>query len=180
MGGGITMNFVNVGIPVTIKETTQEALDRGMATIAKNYSNSVKKGRFSQEVMDQRMALITPTLTYDGFAEADIVVEAVFENMALKKETFAELDKICKPGAILASNTSTLDVDEIASATTRPEFVVGTHFFSPANVMRLLEIVRGKATNKSVLATAMDLAKKIKKVGVFDRTGFSRLSAYHE
>lgn len=166
MGGGITMNFVNVGIPVTIKETTQEALDRGMATIAKNYSNSVKKGRFSQEVMDQRMALITPTLTYDGFAEADIVVEAVFENMALKKETFAELDKICKPGAILASNTSTLDVDEIASATTRPEFVVGTHFFSPANVMRLLEIVRGKATNKSVLATAMDLAKKIKKVGV--------------
>ena len=166
MGGGITMNFVNVGIPVTIKETTQEALDRGMATIAKNYSNSVKKGRFSQEVMDQRMTLITPTLSYDGFADADIVVEAVFENMALKKETFAELDKICKPGAILASNTSTLDVDEIASATTRPEFVVGTHFFSPANVMRLLEIVRGKNTNKSVIATAMDLAKKIKKVGV--------------
>ena len=166
MGGGITMNFVNVGIPVTIKETTQDALDRGMATIAKNYSNSVKKGRFSQEVMDKRMALITPTLSYDGFADADIVVEAVFENMALKKETFAELDKICKPGAILASNTSTLDVDGIASATSRPEFVVGTHFFSPANVMRLLEIVRGKATSKSVLATAMDLAKKIKKVGV--------------
>lgn len=166
MGGGITMNFVNVGIPVTIKETTQEALDRGMATIAKNYANSVKKGRFPQEVMDKRMALITPSLSYDGFADADIVVEAVFENMALKKETFAELDKICKPGAILASNTSTLDIDEIASATSRPEFVVGTHFFSPANVMRLLEIVRGKATSKSVLATAMDLAKKIKKVGV--------------
>ncbi|MBL8207386.1 MAG: enoyl-CoA hydratase/isomerase family protein [Blastocatellia bacterium] len=166
MGGGITMNFVNVGIPVLLKETTQEALDRGLATIAKNYSNSVKKGRFSQEVMDKRMALITPTLGYDGFEEADIVVEAVFENMALKKETFAALDQICKPGAILASNTSTLDIDEIASATSRPESVVGTHFFSPANVMRLLEIVRGQATSKSVLATAMDLAKKIKKVGV--------------
>ncbi len=166
MGGGIAMNFANAGIPVTMKETTQEALDRGLATIAKNYANSVKKGRFPQEVMDKRMALITPTLSYDAFAEADIVIEAAFENMALKKEIFAELDKICKPGAILASNTSTLSIDEIASATTRPEFVVGTHFFSPANVMRLLEIVRGEKTDKSVLATAMDLAKKIKKVGV--------------
>jgi 3-hydroxyacyl-CoA dehydrogenase len=133
MGGGIAMNFANAGIPVLLKETTQEALDRGVATIQKNYANSVKKGRFPQEVMDKRMALITPTLSYDGFADADIVIEAVFENMALKKEIFAELDKICKPGAVLASNTSTLDVDEIASATSRPESVVGTHFFSPAN-----------------------------------------------
>ena len=126
----------------------------------------MKKGRFPQEVMDKRMALITPTLSYDGFAEADIVIEAVFEDMALKKEIFAELDQLCKPGALLASNTSTLNIDEIASATTRPQAVVGTHFFSPANVMRLLEIVRGKATGKSVFATAMELAKTIKKVGV--------------
>lgn len=166
MGGGITMNYANAGIPVLLKETSQEFLDRGLATIKRNYSNSVKKGRFSQEVMDQRMSLITPTLTYDGFEEADIVTEAVFEGMDLKKQVFGELDKICKPGAIIASNTSTLNIDEIASVTSRPEFVIGHHYFSPANVMRLLEIVRGKATSKEVIATSMALAKRLKKVGV--------------
>jgi len=165
MGGGITMNYVNAGIPVLLKETSQEFLDRGLATIKKNYSNSVKKGRFSQEVMDQRMALITPTLTYDGFEEADIVTEAAFEGMALKKQIFGELDKICKPDAVLASNTSTLDIDEIASATSRPEWVMGHHYFSPANVMRLLEMVRGKATSDVVIATSMALSKRLKKVG---------------
>ena len=166
MGGGIAMNYANAGIPVIVKETAQEALDRGMATIRKNYENSVKKGRFSQAVMDQRMALITPQLTYDGFEQADIIVEAVFEGMALKKQIFGEIDKIAKPDCILASNTSTLDIDEIASATTRPQMVIGHHFFSPANVMRLLEIVRGKATSKEVIATSMALAKKLSKVGV--------------
>jgi 3-hydroxyacyl-CoA dehydrogenase len=166
MGGGIAMNYANAGIPVIIKETTQEALDRGMATIRKNYQNSVNKGRFPQAVMDQRMSLITPQLTWDGFAQADIITEAVFEGMALKKEIFGELDKIAKPGAILASNTSTLSIDEIASATSRPEFVIGHHYFSPANVMRLLEIVRGKATNKEVIATSMALSKRLKKIGV--------------
>lgn len=166
MGGGIAMNYANAGIPVLLKDATQELLDKGLAVIRKNYQNSVNKGRFPQEVMDKRMALIQPTLTYDGFEDVDIVVEAVFENMALKKEIFGELDKICKPTCILASNTSTLDIDEIASATSRPEMVIGHHFFSPANVMRLLEIVRGKATSKEVIATSMALGKKIKKVGV--------------
>ena len=166
MGGGIAMNYVNAGIPVILKETTQEALDRGLATIRKNYVNSVKKGRFPQSVMDQRMALIRPQLTYEGFEEADIIAEAVFEGMALKKQVFGEIDKLAKPGAILASNTSTLDVDEIASATSRPASVIGHHYFSPANVMRLLEIVRGKATSPEVIATSMALAKKLNKVGV--------------
>jgi 3-hydroxyacyl-CoA dehydrogenase len=166
MGGGIAMNYANAGIPVIIKETAQDALDRGMAIIRKNYANSVKKGRFSQAVMDQRMALITPQLTWDGFDKADIIVEAVFEGMALKKQIFGEIDAIAKPDCILASNTSTLDVDEIASATKRPQMVIGHHFFSPANVMRLLEIVRGKATSKEVIATSMGLAKKLNKVGV--------------
>jgi len=166
MGGGIAMNYANAGIPVILREVTQEALDRGLAIIKKNYSNSVKKGRFSQEVMDQRMSLIQPTLTYDGFDQVDIVVEAVFEGMELKKQIFSELDKVCKPEAILASNTSTLNIDEIASATSRPEQVIGHHFFSPANVMRLLEIVRGEKTSKEVVATSLDIAKKIKKVGV--------------
>jgi len=166
MGGGIAMNYANAGIPVIIKETAQDALDRGIAIIRKNYENSVKKGRFSQAVMDQRMALITPQLTYDGFNQADIIVEAVFEGMALKKQIFGEIDAIAKPDCILASNTSTLDVDEIASATKRPQMVIGHHFFSPANVMRLLEIVRGKATSKEVIATSMGLAKKLNKVGV--------------
>jgi 3-hydroxyacyl-CoA dehydrogenase len=166
MGGGIAMNYANAGIPVIVKETTQEALDRGLATVRKNYENSVKKGRFTQEEMDRRMALITPTLGYDGFEEVDIVTEAVFEGMELKKQIFAELDKVCKPGAILASNTSTLNIDEIASATSRPEFVIGHHFFSPANVMRLLEIVRGRGSSKEVIATSMALSKRLKKVGV--------------
>jgi 3-hydroxyacyl-CoA dehydrogenase len=166
MGGGIAMNYANAGIPVLIRETTQEALDRGMATIRRNYENSVRKGRFPQAVMDQRMALITPQLTYDGFDEADIITEAVFEGMELKKQIFGEIDGIARPGAILASNTSTLNIDEIASATDRPEFVIGHHYFSPANVMRLLEIVRGKATNKEVIATSMALARRLKKVGV--------------
>ncbi len=166
MGGGIAMCYANAGIPVLLKETEQAALDRGMSTISKNYANSVKKGRFSQEEMDRRLALITPTLSYDGFENADIVVEAVFEGMELKKEIFAELEKICRKDTILASNTSTLNIDEIASVTSRPEMVIGHHFFSPANVMRLLEIVRGKATSNEVIATSMGLSKKLKKVGV--------------
>jgi 3-hydroxyacyl-CoA dehydrogenase len=166
MGGGIAMNYANAGIPVRIKETSQEALDKGLAVIRRNYANSVQKGRFSQAVMDQRMALIKPQLTYEGFEQADIVVEAVFEGMSLKKEIFSTLDGIAKPTCILASNTSTLSIDEIASATKRPEMVIGHHFFSPANVMRLLEVVRGKATSDSVIATSMALGKKLKKVAV--------------
>src|SRR5579871_4764028 len=166
MGGGIAMNFANAGIPVLLKETDQAALDRGINTIRKNYDNTMKKGRLTQQQVDERMSLIKPTLTYDGFESVDMVIEAVFEGMALKKQIFGDLDKICKKGAILASNTSTLSIDEIASATSRPEAVIGTHFFSPANVMRLLELVRGKATSKSVIATCMQLAKKLGKVGV--------------
>jgi 3-hydroxyacyl-CoA dehydrogenase len=166
MGGGIAMNYANAGIPVLLKETSHEALNRGLDTIRKNYESSVRKGRFPQAVMDQRMALITPTLTYDGFETADIVTEAVFENMALKKSIFGELDAVMREGAILATNTSTLDIDAIASATKRPEWVIGHHYFSPANVMRLLEIVRSKATSNTVIATSMDLAKRLKKVGV--------------
>ena len=166
MGGGITMNYANAGIPVIVKETTQEALDRGIGTIRKNYANSVQKGRFSQAVMDQRMTLITPQLTYDGFDQADIIVEAVFEGMALKKQIFGEIDAIAKPSCILASNTSTLDIDEIASATKRAQMVVGHHYFSPANVMRLLEVVRGRATSKVVIATSMALGKRLKKIAV--------------
>jgi 3-hydroxyacyl-CoA dehydrogenase len=166
MGGGIAMVFANAGIPVVVKEADQAALDRGLANIQKNYAGSVKRGRFTQQFVDERLKLIQPTLSYDGFAKADMIVEAVFEGMALKKEVFGELDRICKPGAILASNTSTLNVDEIASATKRPEAVIGTHFFSPANVMRLLEIVRGKATSKDVIATCMQLSKRFGKIGV--------------
>jgi len=166
MGGGIAMNYANAGIPVIMKETTQQALEKGMGTIRKNYQNSVSKGRFSAETMQARLDKITASLTYQGFEEADIIVEAVFEGMALKKEVFATLDMIAKPDCILATNTSTLSIDEIASATKRPEMVIGHHFFSPANVMRLLEIVRGKATSKEVIATSMALAKKLNKVGV--------------
>ena len=166
MGGGIAMNYANAGIPVIVKEATQEALDRGIAVIRKNYANSVAKGRFPQATMDQRMALITPQLTYDGFKEADIITEAVFEGMALKKEVFAAIDAIAKPACILASNTSTLSIDEIAAATSRPHMVIGTHFFSPANVMRLLEIVRGAKTSNETIATCMALAKKLNKTGV--------------
>ena len=166
MGGGITMVFANAGIPVLLKEADQAALDRGMATIQKNYANSVKRGRFTQEFVDECLKRIEPTLSFDGFAAVDMAIEAVFEGMALKKEIFAELDRVCKPGAILASNTSTLSIDEIAATTSRPESVIGTHFFSPANVMRLLEIVRGKKTGKDVIATCMQLSKTIGKIGV--------------
>src|ERR1700723_2339004 len=137
-----------------------------MANIQKNYASSVKRGRFTQQFVDECLKRIQPTLSFDGFSDADMVIEAVFEGMALKKEVFAELDRVCKPGAILASNTSTLNIDEIASATSRPQNVIGTHYFSPANVMRLLEIVRGKATSKEVIATCMALSKKLGKVGV--------------
>jgi len=166
MGGGIAMACANAGISVRLKETEQAALDRGMATIRKNYASSVKKGRFPQAVMDQRMALIQPQLTYDGFNDADLIIEAVFESMPLKKQIFAELDKIAKPDCVLASNTSTLDVDEIAAATSRPKMVIGLHFFSPAHVMRLVEIVRGKLAGNEVVATSLSIAKKLGKVGV--------------
>ena len=166
MGGGIAMVFANTGIPVLLKEADQPALDRGIANIQKNYASSVKRGRFTQQFVDECLKRIQPTLSFDGFSDADMVIEAVFEGMTLKKEVFAELDRVCKPGAILASNTSTLNIDEIASATSRPASVIGTHFFSPANVMRLLEIVRGKATSKEVIATCMQLSKKLGKIGV--------------
>ena len=166
MGGGIAMVFANAGIPVLLKDADQAALDRGLANIQKNYASSVKRGRFTQQFVDECLKRIQPTLSFDGFSDADMVIEAVFEGMALKKEVFTELDRVCKPGAILASNTSTLNIDEIASATSRPESVIGTHFFSPANVMRLLEIVRGKATSKEVIATCMQLSKKLGKIGV--------------
>ncbi len=174
MGGGIAMVFANAGIPVLLKETDQPALDRGLANIEKNYANSVKRGRFTQQFVDERRKLIRPTLDYGEFAGVDMVVEAVFESMALKKEVFSQLDGIRKPGAILATNTSSLNIDEIASATSRPQSVIGTHFFSPANVMRLLEIVRGAATSKEVIATCMQLSKKLGKVGVLvgNCTGF--------
>jgi len=166
MGGGIAMVFANAGIPVLLKESGPEALDQGMARIRANYAGSVNRGRLTQEFVDGRLKLIRPTLTYDGFEKADMVIEAVFEGMSLKKEVFAELDRVCKPGAILASNTSTLNIDEIAASTSRPEFVIGTHFFSPANVMRLLEIVRGEKSGKPVIATCMQLSKKLGKIGV--------------
>jgi 3-hydroxyacyl-CoA dehydrogenase len=166
MGGGIAMNFVNAGIPVILLETKQEALDKGIATIRKNYENTMKKGKLTQEKFDQRVGLISGTLSYADIAQADIVVEAVFEDMDVKETVFKQLDAVMKPGAILASNTSTLDVDQIAGFTKRPQDVIGTHFFSPANVMKLLEIVRGKATGKDVLATTLALSKKLKKTGV--------------
>jgi 3-hydroxyacyl-CoA dehydrogenase len=166
MGGGIAMALANAGIAVRIKDTTQEALDRGLAIVRKNYQNSVAKGRFPQEVMDQRMALIVPQLDYAGFEEADLIIEAAFESMAVKKQLFAEIDQVARPDCVLATNTSTLDIHEIAAVTSRPGMVIGTHFFSPAHVMRLVEIVRGKATGKRVIATAMALAKTLRKVGV--------------
>jgi len=166
MGGGIAMVFANAGIPVLLKEVDRAALDRGLANIQKNYANSVKRGRFTQQYVDERLKLIEPTLSFDAFSRVDMVVEAVFEGMALKKEVFSQLDRVCRPGAILATNTSTLSIDEIASATSRPPSVIGTHFFSPANVMRLLEIVRGQATSKEVIATCMQLSKRLGKIGV--------------
>ena len=166
MGGGIAMNFVNAGIPVVLLETKQEALDKGIATIRKNYENTMKKGKLTPEKFEQRVGLISGTLSYNDIADADIVVEAVFEDMGVKEAVFKQLDAVMKPGAILASNTSTLDVDKIAAFTARPQDVVGTHFFSPANVMKLLEIVRGKETGKDVLATTLALSKKLRKTGV--------------
>jgi 3-hydroxyacyl-CoA dehydrogenase len=166
MGGGISMNFLNAGIPVRMLEMKQDALDRGIATIRKNYEAQVKKGKLSQEKYEQRMALLTTTLTYDDIQDADLVIEAVFEEMGVKEKVFQQLDKTMKAGAILASNTSTLDVNKIASFTKRPQDVVGMHFFSPANVMKLLEVVRGEKTAQDVLATVMAIAKKIKKTAV--------------
>ena len=166
MGGGITMNFLSAGVPVTIVEMQQEALDRGVGIIRKNYENSAAKGRFTQEKVEQMMALLTPSLSLDALADVDLVIEAIYENMDVKKEVFGKLDAICKPGAILASNTSYLNVDTIASATSRPEDVLGMHFFSPANVMKLLEVVRGEKTAIDALATAMAIGKKIGKIAV--------------
>ncbi|WP_370690628.1 3-hydroxyacyl-CoA dehydrogenase NAD-binding domain-containing protein [Parvibaculum sp.] len=164
MGGGIAMNFLNVGLPVTIVETKQDALDRGLGVIRKNYENSAKKGRFSMEEVEKRMGLLKGSLDMNDLADSDLVIEAVFENMDVKKQVFTKLDAIVKPGAILATNTSALNIDEIATAVKRPEAVIGLHFFSPANVMRLLEVVRADKTSKPVIATSMQLAKKIGKI----------------
>jgi 3-hydroxyacyl-CoA dehydrogenase len=166
MGGGIAMNFANAGIPVTVLEVKQDALEKGLAVVRKNYEGSAKKGRLTAAQVEERMGLIKPTMSYADVAQADIVVEAVFEDLKVKEAVFQKLDEVAKPGAILASNTSTLDLDKIAAFTRRPQDVIGTHFFSPANVMKLLEIVRGKATAKDALATVMGLSKKLKKTGV--------------
>ncbi|WP_431470474.1 3-hydroxyacyl-CoA dehydrogenase NAD-binding domain-containing protein [Sphingosinithalassobacter sp. LHW66-3] len=166
MGGGISMNFLSAGIPVTIVEMQQDALDRGVATMRKNYENTAKKGRITQDQVEQAMGLLTPTLSMEDLGDCDLIIEAVYESMDVKKDVFGKLDTIAKPGAILASNTSYLDVNEIAASTSRPGDVVGMHFFSPANVMKLLEVVRGDKTDKDVLATVMALSKKIRKVAV--------------
>ncbi len=166
MGGGIAMNFANAGIPVTILETGQELLDKGLAVVRGNYDRSARRGRFTPEQVEERMGLLTPTLDYTALSEVDLVVEAVFENMEVKKQVFAQLDTATKPACILATNTSTLNVDEIASVTARPDKVIGTHFFSPANVMRLLEIVRGDKTSLETLATTQAVGKAIQKIGV--------------
>jgi len=164
MGGGIAMNFLNAGIPVTIVEQKQEALDRGLAVIRKNYETTAKRGRLTMDDVEKRMAMLTGSLSLDDLADRDLVVEAVFEDMGIKKDVFGRLDRIVKQGAILATNTSYLNVDEIASATKRPESVIGWHFFSPANVMRLLELVRGDKTSKEVIATSLQMARKIGKI----------------
>jgi 3-hydroxyacyl-CoA dehydrogenase len=166
MGGGIAMNFVNAGIPVTVLETTQAALDKGLSTVRKNYENTLKKGRLTQDEFDKRIGQITGTLSYDDIKGADLIIEAVFEDMQVKKQVFEKLDQVAKSGAILASNTSTLDLNEIAEFTRRPQDVIGLHFFSPANVSKLLEIVRGAKSAKDVVATSMAVSKQIKKVGV--------------
>ena len=166
MGGGIAMNFLNAGVPVVMLEMKQEALDKGVGIIRKNYEAQVKKGKLKQDKFDARMALLSTTLKYDELKDADMVIEAVFEDMGVKEQVFKTLDEVMKPGAILASNTSTLDVNKIASFTKRPQDVIGTHFFSPANVMKLLEVIRGEKTAKDVLATVMALGKKIKKTTV--------------
>jgi 3-hydroxyacyl-CoA dehydrogenase len=166
MGGGISMSLINAGIPVVLLEMKQDALDKGVATMRRNYGGALKKGKLTEAALDQRMALVTPTLDYAPLKDVDLVIEAVFESMEVKKQVFEKLDAVVRPGAILASNTSALNLDEIAKFTKRPQDVIGTHFFSPANVMRLLEVVRGAQTAKDVLATVMQLAKKIGKVAV--------------
>jgi len=166
MGGGIAMNFVNVGIPVTVVEVKQDVLDRGLSVVRKNYENTASKGRMTMQDVDKRMGLLTGTTDFNAVKDADIIVEAVFEEMPIKKEVFAKLDGLAKPDAVLATNTSTLDVNEIASATKRPESVIGMHFFSPANVMRLLENVRGAKSSKTTIATAMAVGRRINKVPV--------------
>ena len=166
MGGGIAMNFLSAGIPVTILEREEAALERGVGIIRKNYENTAKRGRMTEEQVEKAMSLLTPTLKLDDLADCDLVIEAVFELMSIKKDVFGNLDKTVKKGAILASNTSYLNVDEIAACTSRPEDVIGLHFFSPANIMKLLEVVRGEKTSDTVLATSMALAKKIGKVAV--------------
>jgi len=183
MGGGIAMNYANAGIPVLLKEVDQAALDRGLATIRKNYDVTMSKGKMTAEQVENTMALITPTTTYDGFDQVDIVTEAVFENMDLKMATFAELGKVTRPDCILASNSSTLDIDQFAQASGRPAQVLGHHYFSPANVMKLLEIVRGRETGKEVIATSLKLARKLGKVGVVVGNCFgfvaNRMLAYY-
>ncbi len=172
MGGGIAMAFVNADIPVVLLDVDQAALDRGLATIRKNYEQTVKRGKMTPADVEKRIAMIKLSTRYEDFAQCDVVIEAVFEDMNLKKKIFAELDRVMKPGGILATNTSTLDINVIAAATKRPQDVVGLHFFSPANVMRLLEIVRTDTTGNDVVATAFALAKKLKKVGVLSRVCF--------
>src|SRR5579862_1866383 len=183
MGGGIAMTYANAGIPLLLKETTQEALDKGLATIRRNYQSSVSKGRITAAQMESTLARITPTLSYDGFDQVDIVVEAAFESLELKKSIFTELGRVTKPDCILATNTSTLDIDAFASASGRGPNVIGTHFFSPANVMRLLEVVRGRESSKETIATCMKLAKKLGKVGVLVGNCFgfvaNRIIAYY-
>ncbi len=172
MGGGIAMAFANADIAVRLLDVDQGSLDRGLATIRKNYEVSVKRGKMQPADVERRMALITPTTRYEDFADVDLAIEAVFEDMSLKKKIFTELDRVMKPGAILATNTSTLDIDEIGAATKRPGDVIGLHFFSPANVMRLLEIVRTKRTSNDVLATAFALSKKLRKIGVLSKVSY--------
>jgi len=183
MGGGIAMTYANAGIPVLLKDVDDAALERGLATIRKNYESSVSKGKMTAAALERTMALITPATTYDGFDTTDIVVEAVFENMELKKSTFAELARVTRPDAVLASNTSTLDIDELARASGRPAQVIGHHFFSPANVMKLLEIVRGRETSRETIATSLKLARRLGKVGVVVGNCFgfvaNRMLAYY-
>jgi 3-hydroxyacyl-CoA dehydrogenase len=183
MGGGIAMNYANAGIPVLLKDLTQEALDRGLSTIRRNYESSLAKGKITREQLDRTWALITPTLSYDGFEQVDIVTEAVFENMDLKKVTFAEVGRATRPDCILATNTSTLDIDEFARVSGRPAQVIGTHYFSPANVMKLVEVVRGRESSKETIATAMKVAKRLNKVGVLVGNCFgfvaNRMIAYY-
>jgi 3-hydroxyacyl-CoA dehydrogenase len=183
MGGGIAMAYANAGIPVLLKDVDQAAVDRGLATIRKNYQSTVSKGKMTPEAMAATLSLITPTTSYDDFDQVDIVVEAVFEHLDLKKRTFADLARVTRPGAVLASNTSTLDIDELAQASGRPAQVVGHHFFSPANVMKLVEIVRGRETSKEVIATSLELGRKLNKIGVVVGNCFgfvaNRMLAYY-